>query len=200
MSAEVNRVLKYVFSAALPCSLVIAPFLAEFAFAASAGHGAEHGPAGVGTLLYPALNFILFAGILVFAYRKIGKAKLIEQHTDVKEHLRRAAEDFGAAESAFNHAQGRLGAIEEEKQALIATLNQEGADLSDIVLAKAEQAVENSLLDTKRRIDNEVARTETELRHEVVRRAASSAREKVVGRLNSDDDARLRRETIQRIG
>ena len=199
-----DRILRKVRTVFLSVSFVVAPIVVEVALAAGggdhdvAGHGGGH--AGIETLFYPLVNFVLFVGILVFAYRKVGKARLIEQHKDVKEYLKRAADDLGSAESMFNRAQQRLAVIGEEKQELIAALNREGETLSETVLEKAEQAVENSLLDTKRRIDNEVARAETELRHEVVRQATAIAREKVVERLSSDDDARLRREAIQRIG
>ncbi len=198
---QLPKAAKFWSAALLLAAVIVVPTLADVALAA--GGGGDHGGAhavSIGTLAYPALNFIIFVGILVFAYRKAGKAKLVELHTDVKEHLKRAAEDLGAAESVFNRAQQRLDRIEDEKRTLIAALNQEGKETAEQLLAKAEVAVENSLLDTKRRIDNEVASAESELRREVVRRATVMAREKVVGRLSGDDDARLRREAIQRIG
>lgn len=187
----------------VPAALAFVMLAAGDVFAATAGrgsddpaHAAHEGPG----LLYPYLNLILYVLLLVYAYRKAGKGKLIEQHTDVKQHLSRAAAELSEAESSFEAAERRLNDIEQEKAELINALNREGTQMAELAIAKAERSVEASFLDTERRIQNEFARAEAELRNEVVSRSTELARERVLARMSSDDDARLRREALQRIG
>lgn len=186
--------------------MLLAPILVVDSVSASSSeksHGAEdssHGDAGhsgLGTLLWPTVNFLAYAFIIGKIYRKSGPAALINRRVEMEQRLSVAANQLDISERSLAEVKRRYSDIEAEKTALISALMEEGERSADLIADKADQQVETSKLDTKRLISNELAKANLEISREVISRATASARSELQQGLSAEVDARLRRETIE---
>ena len=176
----------------LATALVSAPALA-------AEGGEHHGPSWT-MLGFQILNTAILAGVLVrFARRPIRE--FLSQR---RRSIARGIED---AESAQRAARGELDAL----RARLARADAEAAELErgaveqaeverERSLARAQAAAERIREESRGVAEQEVERARQALREEAAQLAVAVAAELVRQNLRSDDDERLVREYVARVG
>ena len=159
--------------------------------------GAAHAEAGIESLFWPAVNFVLYLSLMSYAYRKLARPVLRNNRIEVEARISRAANLLHDAEREYQAIESRMEDIEEEKANLIARLEQEGRTAADAVVVAANQGAEKMRRDTERLALAERNKTLAELRQAVIQRATSNAREQLKSVISEEKDAELRRETIR---
>lgn len=175
--------------------VILALVLVVPAFASAT---AEHAAAGVGTLLWPVINFTLYAAIMVFGYKRLAAPALKQQRAEIQEQFETGRAQLADAQRALETIKARNENIEKERAQILAALEAEGGALAVAVLEKAVEDVGYKKGDLARRMLAEQSKLRLELRQAVVRRAALEARAALSEDLDAQRDMRLRRDAISR--
>jgi F-type H+-transporting ATPase subunit b len=162
-------------------------------------HHAEHIPS-ILELIYPAINFALFAALLVRAL----SGPIREYFRERAERLR---EELAAGDRARRDAEALRAQLARELAELPATRAQLKSDLlataereRDQMLALARQNAERIRNDARLLADQEVAAARRMLRDEVVTGAVAKAADLVRGSTQSSDQTRFVDEFIHGAG
>ncbi|HQH29009.1 MAG TPA: ATP synthase F0 subunit B [Oligoflexia bacterium] len=174
------------------------PLLLICSSAYASGPGAGH-EAGLSTLIFPAINFVLYAGVIVFAYFKCVRKMLKQRSSDVAESLARAAQTLEQAQAELDDAKRRLAVLEKEKYALSGEFREQGRLMQESIKADSQKNAERIRRDTERRIAGELKKARAEIRQEVSELAAKLARMKLAQELSPEQDRRLREETVNAV-
>jgi F-type H+-transporting ATPase subunit b len=170
-------------------------FIPQLVWASGGGEGSGHEP-GLSTLIFPVINFVIYLGIMVFAYFKLAKGALRERSVSVEENLKRSAEALALAQSEFAEMVKRLDALELEKIRLRDEFREEGRRMQEAIRAASEKTKADIQREAARRIENELKKAKADIRSEVVGLAARLARERLQRDLSGMQDQRLREETV----
>lgn len=162
------------------------------ALAAGAG-----GHATIGSLFWPAVNFTLYALLIRYGYRKVGKPLLRDRSVQLKQDMGSAAKALEEAEREYTSLKQRLELIADEKSALKKRLEGDGENIGASLITDAERAAKRKREDTERRILSEFARVRAEIQREVVYSATAAARSRLSSELSREDDQRLRQEAVR---
>ncbi|MCB0324773.1 MAG: ATP synthase F0 subunit B [Bdellovibrionales bacterium] len=157
----------------------------------------DHPPAGIATLFWSAINFAFYAGLMLYAYRRLARPVLRDRSMQVAASIGRAREELDAAQGELELRQAQLEQVGEEQEALKERLAREGENIARNLITTAERSAMQIKSDMRRRIQGEQAKAEAEIRAEVVRLAAERARAKLRGELGGDEDKRLRQEAVR---
>jgi F-type H+-transporting ATPase subunit b len=161
----------------------------------------EHGAhPGVGTLLLPVINFILFVGLL--AWKLPGPLKAF-----LRERTERLREGLAAGKRALAEAEETRAALERDirelpstiahlKADIRATADREHANLMDVTIRAAERIRGDARLVA----ESEVSSARNGLRSEVVEEAVRQATTILRGAIKTDDHERMVRDFVQTAG
>lgn len=166
---------------------------------AFAAEGAEHGPSW-GMLGFQILNTAILAGVLV----RFARAPIREFLAQRRQTIARGIED---AEAALRAARAEVDAL----RARLARAGDEAAELERAAaeqaeverersLARAQGAAERIREEARRVAEQEIERARQELRDEAASLAVGVAAELVRQNLRREDDERLIREYVERVG
>ena len=181
MSREALRVTAAL--AAVGVTPVAALFAAE---EAEEGHPGEHAPS-VGELLFPAINFALFAVILV---KYVVPA--------LREYLRRRADDIVAAaaasrtalqeaEALMAAARARMQGVAGEREAIRTDVVTAATRQAERLRQQAEETGKRRLADAGLVAEQERRRAKDEVRAEIAALATSLAESRLRAALSGDD-------------
>ena len=102
-------------------------FFVADAFAAGGGAASAHHEApGIGTLVWPLINFAIYFSILTFAYKKLISPYLIGKEAAVREEIESARSELLQAKSTLETVKNRKESIESEKDDLQEKIAKEG--------------------------------------------------------------------------
>lgn len=177
--------------------LVFILFAPSLALAEAEAHAGGHHAAGLSTLLWPAANFVLYAGLLLFCYLKYIRKILSERSVKVDEHLKKSAKSLSDAQTQLKELQQRIEGIAGEKEKLNTQYQHEGEKTSVSIREQAEKSAIDIKNDTERRISGELKRATSEVRQEVVKQAVFLARQRLARELTDENDERLRQEALR---
>jgi F0F1-type ATP synthase membrane subunit b/b' len=169
--------------------------VASVALAAGSKSGHYEAP-GLASLFWPTVNFIIYALLINYGYRKIGKPAMISHSVQVRDDLKRAAKSLADAESLLAQAESRRENISEEKAKLIERLQEEGKAVAINTLEDAHRQAEAIQSDAKRRIKGETAKARSELLEMVVKKATDLARDDFQRELSAEQDMNLRKAAV----
>lgn len=180
---------------ALNSLLTAALLLLLFVSPAIAAGGGDHAP-GLGTLLWPAINFFLFGALAVWAYGKLVRPALVDRAVDVEQQLNRSKELRAEAERELEAKKQRLEYLTSEKDELVTRLEKEGEAIAREIIESAQTSAKIIGENAERRVASELSGAKADIRRQVVERAGAIARDRVVRELSLDDDQRLRAEAV----
>jgi F-type H+-transporting ATPase subunit b len=152
--------------------------------------------AGVETLIFPIINFTLFAFAVVYLYRKYGAPILMERRVQFETRLNSSQRLLVQAEQDLAAVSDRLASFDEERQEILTSLKREGEAMAEQILRNAQANAEAIDRDGKRRAEREYQQAVGELRRLVVEQASQKARRKLEQNLSAEDDRRLRQAAI----
>jgi F-type H+-transporting ATPase subunit b len=170
---------------------------------AVAEHGADHAPhhaPHISELVLPALNFALFAALLVWKLR----GPIVEYFRDRTERIRdalaagtRARAEAAALEAEIARDLAALPALSER---IRSDLRSAAEGERDQLVAQGHRTAERLRADAKLLADQEALAAMREVRREVAEEAVREATALVRGALGPDDQQRFVREFVQSAG
>jgi len=162
----------------------------------AAEHGAEH-HAGIETLIWPAVNFFIYAALMRHFYVKFARPALLARSANFEQHVQRAAQVLEDADRELQKLEARLAGISEEQRQIRERLATEGAQIAAQVMTQAEHTANANRRDIGRRIERELNAATSEVKQQVIAKATELARAQLRSGLSTEDDYRLRQDAIR---
>lgn len=173
-------------SSTLPAIVALS---ATSAWAASPAHGEHHAPS-IGTLLFPLINFSIFAFILWrFAWPAV-RATLVERRRRVEAQVDEADHAHRAASRALEEIVALRARREEDAAAMIADARAEAERHAATVVEAARRAAERIRTDAELLARQEEERAAKGIRAAVAARVVERATALVRERFGEDDQKR----------
>jgi F-type H+-transporting ATPase subunit b len=176
------------------------PELIGAAQAWAAGGAAAHHEPSIGEILYPAINFVLYAGVLYYFVLPLVRNFLRSRQAEIVAAIDQAAAKKQQAEALVREYRAKLAALDQETQAIRALLREESEREKARLLRDAQATAEKAREDARLLADVEVKTARQEIIEEMARRAEAAARELVRRNIAPADQSRLVQEFIQQIG
>jgi F-type H+-transporting ATPase subunit b len=152
------------------------------------GHGhAEHHAPGIDTLLFPVINFAIFAFILARYVLPAARTYLLERRATVVKVTEEATSALAAAEQRVKRARERLARIDGEGAAVHDDLVGAATQQAERLKTTAQASGERRLADAALLAQQERRRALDEVRAETAALAARLAEERIRGALGPDD-------------
>lgn len=142
-------------------------------------------------LIYPWINFVIFAGLLFYFLREPFKDFL----GDRRERLRKALEEVSRArleaETRFKGCRKKVAAADQTIQQLKEELRQEGEMEKSILIRRSKEYAHKIREDAARMTDQELARARETLKKKTFVLALTLARKKIEASITPQDQQRL---------
>ncbi|MBL7663125.1 ATP synthase F0 subunit B [bacterium] len=153
--------------------------------------------ASLASLTLPAINAVIYGGLLTFLYRKYGKNILASRSNKVRGTIESAAQELHAAQERYEHQADLLNNFDAERKRIEAILEEEGKRIAERILEDAQVDAERIAAETKRQISREYALTERSLKQEAARMATALLRSRLKTEFSAEDDKQLRARVIE---
>ena len=176
-------------------------FLGIFTMAqAWAASGAEHHAPAITDVIFPALNFLIYAFIIVKYALPAVRSFLQNRRAEVVATMAQASAKKAAAQALVDEYKTKLTDVDRQVQSLQATLRDEGERDKAKLLGEANAMAAKIKADTSILADQEVKMARQKIREEMAIQAEATARALLQRNLSVDDQNRLADEFIQSIG
>lgn len=166
----------------------------------AASHGAEHHAPSITDVIFPALNFLIYAFIIVKYALPAVRSFLKTRREEVIATMSQASAKKAAAQALVDEYKAKLAAVDREVQNLQATLRDEGERDKAKLLGDANIMAAKIKEDARILGDQEVKMARQKIREEMAIQAEATARALLQRNLSVDDQNRLADEFIQSIG
>jgi F-type H+-transporting ATPase subunit b len=164
-----------------------------FAAAPPAAKAAESGE-GLGAsheLLFETINFILLVGLLVYLYRKRGKAFFGERSEAIRKSLEESRQALERSQARLAEAEKKLAGLQDEVRALKKQAEAEIADEQERMRRAADDEAHRIEEFAKARIQAATNAAKLELKDYVVEQALDQARGMIRERMDEQNRERL---------
>jgi F-type H+-transporting ATPase subunit b len=171
-------------------------FIAE----AWAAGGAEHHPPEIAGIIFPLLNFLIYAGIIYYFAVPLIRSFLKSRHDEVLATVTEAAARKRNAEALVADYESRLAKVDQEIDSIQASLKAEGERDKARLLREAEGLATKIKSDAQLLADQEVKAAKYQVLLELAERAKVSASDLIRRHLSQADQGRLVEEFIDDLG
>jgi F-type H+-transporting ATPase subunit b len=167
----------------------------------AASHGAaEHHVPSVTDVIFPTLNFLIYAFIIVKYALPAVRSFLKSRREEVIATRSQASAKKAAAQALVDEYKAKLTVVDREIQSLQTTLREEG-ERDEVKLIADANALAAKIKDDARVLaDQEVKMARQKIREEMAIQAEATARALLQRNLSIDDQNRLANEFIESIG
>jgi F-type H+-transporting ATPase subunit b len=166
--------------------------------------GGEHGKdrsADLRDLLYRFINFALLIIILFVAIKKSGlKDSLTGRIEEIKQRLEDLSKEKEEAETKYQDIEKRLRDFDGKKEEILEQFQNEGQAEKERIIAEAHERAKQIVAQAELTIQQEMQSAKERLRKEVMDLAAEKAQETIASEMTDEDQDRLVREFIERVG
>ena len=166
----------------------------------AASHGAEHHAPSITDVIFPALNFLIYAFIIVKYALPAVRTFLKNRREEVIATMAQASAKKAAAQAIVDEYKAKLATVDRDVQNLQATLRDEGERDKAKLLGDANAMSAKIKEDARILADQEVKMARQKIREEMAIQAEATARALLERNLSVDDQNRLADEFIQGIG
>jgi len=173
-------------------------FTAANAWASAAG--AEHHSPSIWEVVLPAINFIIYAGVLYYFALPLVRSFLRSRREEIVATIARASAKKQQAEALVKEYRAKLAAVEREVQSIMASLREEAEKEKAKSLSDAQALAAKIREDARFLGEREVSIAREKIREELANQAETGARELVQRNISAADQGRLAQEFIQHIG
>lgn len=142
-------------------------------------------------LFFETLNFALLAGVLVYLYRKRGRAFFDERSEAVRRSLEEGRRALELSQARLSDAEKKLAGLEDEVKALKKRAEAEIADEQERMRLAAEDEARRIEEFAKARITAATNAAKLELKDYVVEQALEQARGKIQQRMDEENQKKL---------
>lgn len=174
----------------------------DFLFAANAwaAGGGEHHTPTIDEVIFPAINFIIYAGILYFFALPAVRGFLRSRREEVVVTMAQASAKKQQAEALVAEYRAKLAGVDEEVRSIHTSFQREAEADRDKLLREAETLAAKIRDDAHFLSEQEMKAARQSIREEMAERAAATARDLVQKNISAADQARLAQDFIQSIG
>jgi len=170
------------------------------AWAAEAGHGAEHHAPSINDIWLPLGNFLIYLFIIVKYALPLVRDFLENRREEIVATIAQASAKKQAAEAVVNDYKAKINGLDKEIEAMQALLRQEGEREKTKLVGEAQTLAVKIKEDALFLADQEVKIARQKVRQDMADQAETTARELVQRHLSTADQSRLAEEFIQSIG
>lgn len=167
---------------------------------ASSAAGVEEHAASVSQLLFPAINFLIFAYLIKRFVIPLIRAHLRSRREEIVVALGEADQGMRDAQAMVREYRGRLARLEEETRRLREELAADGEREKAKIAREAEELAGKIRADTDFLAEQEIKLARQKLREEIARRAEAVAHRLVQTHLTAADQGRLVEEFLSGVG
>ncbi len=171
-------------------------FVAE----AWAAGGAEHHSPEISGIIFPLLNFLIYAGLIYYFAVPLIRSFLKSRHDAVLATVTATAARKRSAEALVEDFRSRLAKLNHEIETIQASLKAEGERDKARLLREAEGLAAKIKSDAQLLAEQEVKAAKHQLLLELAERAKSSATDLIRRHLSPADQGRLVQEFIHDLG
>jgi F-type H+-transporting ATPase subunit b len=177
----------------LSCVAVVTVVLASgAAFASGGGEGHGITPAVWKDFGWRVVNFVVLAGILIWAIKKANvKGSLADRQAQIEKNLTEARVARESAEAKLKEYSEKLAKANQEIDELRSSMLKEAEAEKARLIAEAKLAAEKVVVQAAQAADQEVLKARTELRAEAARLAVELAGSKLSGAVQKADHDRF---------
>ena len=170
-------------------------FAPVFAFASSGeGHGEA---AGIGSIFWYWINFILFVGMLYVLLRKPIATMWVDRAASISAAMDRADTELNDAEAKLLEARTKLDHVDEEMANVRELVAKEAQMEASAILDDARKKAEITLQRARETVLAEKSAAEKELRQQLADSVIAQASEILRQRISSDNDYERRQQAIE---
>lgn len=166
----------------------------------AASHGAEHHAPAITDVIFPALNFLIYAFIIFKYALPAVRGFLKNRREEVIATMTQASAKKAAAQAMVDEYKEKLATVDRDVQTLQATLRDEGERDKAKLLTDANAMAAKIKEDARILADQEVKMARQKIREEMAIEAEATARALLQRNLSVDDQNRLADEFLQSIG
>lgn len=178
--------------------LFAALFLSDLWAASSAG--VEEHAASATQLVYPLINFVIFAYLIKRLLLPLVKNYLRSRREEIVAALGEADESKRRAAAMVQEYRARMARLEEEMKKLREEFRADGEREKAHMLREAEELADRIKVDTDFLAEQEVKLARQKLREEIARLAQEAAQRLIQSHLRPDDQKRLVEEFLSGVG
>jgi F-type H+-transporting ATPase subunit b len=165
-----------------------------------AAGGAEHHAPEVSGIIFPLLNFLIYAGIIYYFAIPLVRSFLKSRHDEVLATIKEAADRKRRAEASVQDYRNRLAKVEQEIKTIQATLKSE-AELDKARLLRESEGLAGKIKsDAQFLAEQEIKLAKRQVFQELAERAKATATDLIRRSMSEADQGRLADEFIQQIG
>jgi F-type H+-transporting ATPase subunit b len=170
------------------------------AHAADTHAGDHHGPEfDAGAIVRHSVNLAILLAVLFFAMKTPVADFLKFRRSMVKEQLDASGVAKEEADAKFAELEQRLADFDTELEAIMAGVRADAAEERKRTLAQAERSAAQLATAADRTVDEELRRTRTELRDEVVERSVELAAALLKSSVDATDQQRLNADYLGKV-
>lgn len=169
-------------------------------YAASGGHGGEaaagHGAAGgesaerLWGLFWRSANFVIFFIVLIFLVRKPLKQGLASRRENIQKELDELEQKKADAKRELQNFETRLGALKEEREAIVKEFKKEGEREKAKIIESAQKTASRIVEQAQLTIQQEIQKSNQALREEVAGLSVKMA-EDILRKNITDNDQKV---------
>ena len=174
----------------------------QFFFAANAwaAGGAEHHTPTIDEVIFPAINFIIYAGVLYFFALPAVRGFLRARRDEVASTMAQASAKKQQAEALVSEYRARIAGLDQEIRSIETSFQREAEAEKEKLLKEAQSLATKIRDDARVLADQEAKAARQAIREEMASRAEAAARELIQKNLSAADQARLAQDFIGNIG
>jgi F-type H+-transporting ATPase subunit b len=160
-----------------------------------------HAEGGLPTVVYlQAINFLLYAGLLVYLLRKPVREYFSGRKEKFNSALNKAAQAKNEAEAQKREVQTRIDELTRTSQAELARAKSEAAELQTRIMKEAEEISAHLKSEANRSATFEIERAKNELRESLLSQAVAFSSKLLKEKIAEGDQKRLQTEFVDKIG
>lgn len=176
--------------------------VASVGFASEGGEGAHHvdKAAQMKDFGWRILNFVILAGIVVWALKKAdAKGSLAARQVEIEKSLKDAEAARATAEAKLREYTSKLDQAAKEIDELHAAIVCEGEQEKNRIIAEANSAAQKIVAQAALSAEQEVVKARSELRAEAAKLAVEIATGKLTGAIQKSDNDRFVGEYLDKV-
>ena len=156
-------------------------------------------PAVVKGLLYKTYNLVLFCYIIYRVAAPVVKTFFVERKKRVERQIAEARAAKEQAEKLLHSYEQKLKMLEQEKKAILARYEDEGARERKIIIEEAHREAERIIQQAQDMMRNEARRAQAALREEMVSESLRLSEALLRQQYRKDDQKRAIEEALVRV-
>jgi F-type H+-transporting ATPase subunit b len=165
----------------------------------AAGGGEHHTPT-IDEVIFPAINFVIYAAVLYYFALPGVRNFLRARREEVVATMAQASAKKQQAEALVSEYSAKLAAADQEIRALQTTVSSEGEAEKGKLLSEAQTMAAKIREDARFLADQEAKAARQKIREELANQAEAAARDLLQRNISSADQGRLAQDFIQGIG